>query len=114
MPRKEVGVKMGQEYMFDVQRVLGYKGKILSRVPLWIDQSRCARLLVADNIGSMRKARQIELFKDHVASRSGPSHPLCGHLSACQRIRDSSWSELEREAHRIFPQGRFDLSWERA
>jgi hypothetical protein len=43
--------------MFDLERVLGNKGKILIRVPLWIDHSRCARLLVADNIGSMRKAR---------------------------------------------------------
>jgi len=65
MPSHKVGVKMGQEYVLDLQSVFGSKREITINVPLRIDDSRRARRLVTDEIGSVRQATEIKLFKDH-------------------------------------------------
>jgi len=58
MSRDKVSVKMSQKYVSDLQGILRSESKVLVRVPLWIDDSRRARLLVANYIGSVRKTRQ--------------------------------------------------------
>ena len=65
MPGDKVGVEMRQEYVLDLERVLGGKGNILVRVPLRVNDGGRACLLVSNNVGSVRQARQIELFEDH-------------------------------------------------
>jgi hypothetical protein len=45
--------------------MLGGKRGVLVRVALRINDSRRARLLVSNNVGSVRQTRQIELLEDH-------------------------------------------------
>ena len=66
MPGDKIGVEMRQEYVLDLERVLGGKGNVLIRVPLRVNDGRRACLLVSDHVGSVRQARQIELLEDHV------------------------------------------------
>jgi len=66
MPGDEIGVEMRQEYMLDFEGVLGGKGKVLVRVTLRVNDGCRACLLVSNYVGSVRQARQIELFEDHV------------------------------------------------
>ena len=70
MPGNEIGVEMRQEYVLDLERVLGGKGDVLVGVALRVNDGCRARLLVSDHVGSVRQARQIELLEDHT------DHPL--------------------------------------
>ena len=63
----EVGVKMGQEHMGDVQLVARGEVEILVDVPLWVHNGRGLRGVVADQVRGMRQAIQIELLEDHGA-----------------------------------------------
>ncbi len=65
MPCDEIGMEMRQEYVFDSETVFTGKGNILVGVALWVDDRCHARLLVSNNVGSVRQARQIKLFNDH-------------------------------------------------
>ena len=76
MPRDKISVKMRQEYVFDFERVLGRKRNVLIDVPLRVDNGCRTRLLVTNNVGSVRLASQVELLKDHPApSSSTPAIP---------------------------------------
>ena len=46
MPRDEVGVKVGQDHMFDIETVSGRERQVLINVALWIDDcgGACARV----------------------------------------------------------------------
>ena len=48
MSRDEIGVEMRQEYVLDLEPVLGGEGDVLIRVPLRVDDGCCAGFLVAD------------------------------------------------------------------
>jgi len=65
MPGDEIGVEMGKEYMLDLKRVFGGKDNVLIRVTLWVNYGCRACLLVANQVRSVRQARQIELLEDH-------------------------------------------------
>jgi hypothetical protein len=73
MSSNEIGVEMRQEYVLDLKGVLGGKRDVLVRVALRINDGRRAGLLVSNNVGGVRQARQIELLEDHaeLSSRSG-------------------------------------------
>jgi hypothetical protein len=73
MSSNEIGVEMRQEYVFDLKGVLGGKRDVLVRVALRANNSCRACLLVSNNVGGVRQARQIELLEDHaeLSSRSG-------------------------------------------
>jgi hypothetical protein len=58
-------MQVSEENVLDLERVLGSKRKVLADVPLRIDNHCSAGLLVSDNVGSVRQAMQIKLFKDH-------------------------------------------------
>ena len=66
MPCDEIGVEMRQKYVLDRKRMPGGKRGVLVRVALRINDSRSARLLVSNNVGSVRQTRQIELLEDQV------------------------------------------------
>jgi hypothetical protein len=66
MPGDKIGVEVRREYVLDLERVLGGKGNVLVRVPLRVNDGRRACLLVFNNVGSVRQARQIELLEDRV------------------------------------------------
>ena len=70
MPGDEIGVEMRQEYVLDLERVLGGKGNVLVRVALRVNDGCRACLLVSNDVGSVRQARQIELLEDHCAPSS--------------------------------------------
>src|SRR5580704_18639525 len=70
MPRDKISVKMRQEYVLDFERVLGGKRNVLIDVPLRVNDHCSTRLLVANNVGSVREASQVELLKDHAAPSS--------------------------------------------
>ena len=48
MSRDEIGVEVRQEYVLDLERVVGREGDVLIRVALRVDDGCCAGLLVAD------------------------------------------------------------------
>ena len=58
-------MKVGEEDVRDAQAVLGGEREVLLDVALRIDDRRGLRLLVADQIGRVREAIQIELLEDH-------------------------------------------------
>ncbi len=70
MPGDEIGVEMREEYVLDLERVLGGKGDVLVGVALRVNDGCRACRLVSDEVGSVRQARQIELLEDHCAPSS--------------------------------------------
>ena len=64
MPRNKIRVQMRQEHMLDLKRMLSREGQVLIRIPLRIHHRRSTRLLIANDIRSMRQAGKIELLKD--------------------------------------------------
>jgi hypothetical protein len=67
MPGNEIGVEVCQDYVLDLERVLGRKRYVLVRISLRINHGSRACSFVPNNVGRMREARQIELLKDHAA-----------------------------------------------
>jgi hypothetical protein len=65
MSGDKIGVEMRQEYVPDFESVLGSKGNVLVYVPLRVNNSGGACLLISNNVGSVRQTRQIELLEDH-------------------------------------------------
>ena len=65
MSGDEIGVKMRQEYMFDLECVLAGKCNVLVYVTLWVDDNGRARRFVSDHVRSVRQTRQIKLLKNH-------------------------------------------------
>ena len=65
MPGEEIRVKVREEDVRDAQAVLRREREVLLDVALRVDDRRSLRLLVADQIGRVREAIQIELFEDH-------------------------------------------------
>jgi hypothetical protein len=61
---------MRQDDMLNLQRALRGKRDILVCVSLWVNNGRCSRGLVPDQVGCVRQARQVELFKDQAAPSS--------------------------------------------
>jgi hypothetical protein len=52
MPGDKIGVKMRQEFVLGLERVLGGKRNVLVRVPLRVNDGCRACLLVSDHVGS--------------------------------------------------------------
>jgi len=65
MPCDKIGVKVRKKYVFDFEAVLGRISDVLVRVALRVNDGGRACCFVPDQVGSMRQARQIELFKNH-------------------------------------------------
>ncbi len=65
MPGDEIGVKMRQENVLDLELVLGGKGNVLVGVALRVNNGRRACRFVSNHVGSVRQARQVELLEDH-------------------------------------------------
>src|SRR5205085_5369929 len=61
----EIGMKMRQEYVLDLQPMLGGEGHVLVDVALRINDDASTRCFISDYVGSVRQTRQIELFEDH-------------------------------------------------
>jgi hypothetical protein len=61
----EIGVEMGEKDVFDLQIVLCGEGQVTIDVALGIDHGGDARLFVADEVGGVGQAVQIELMEDH-------------------------------------------------
>jgi len=76
VPGNEIGMQMRQEYVLDLETVLSRESDVLFGVALRVDDGRCTRLLVSNNVGSMRQTRQIELFEDHSST----------YISAARRV----------------------------
>jgi len=68
MPSHKIGVKMGEENVPDLESVFGGESNVLIRVALRINDGGRACRFVSDDVGSVRQARQIELFEDHGAA----------------------------------------------
>jgi hypothetical protein len=71
MPGNEVRVKVREEDVRDPQTVLVGEGEVSIDVALGIDDRRRSRLLVADEVGRVREAIQIELVEDHARNAEG-------------------------------------------
>ena len=65
MSRDEVGVKVGEEDIFDLQFVLVGECDVLVGVALGINHDGLAGLLVANDVGRVGEAWEVELFEDH-------------------------------------------------
>jgi hypothetical protein len=63
-------VKMGEEYVFDLELVFGSECQILRNVALRIDDGRDAGFFIADKVRSMGEAIEIELFEDQASPPS--------------------------------------------
>ena len=61
----EIGVKVSQKYMLDLEAMLRGEVNILACVALRVDDCGRARLLVSNYIRGVRQARQVELLEDH-------------------------------------------------
>ena len=61
----KVGVKVREEPRARSQAVLGGEREVLVDVALRVDDRSDVRVFVADQIGRMRQAIEIELFQDH-------------------------------------------------
>ena len=58
-------MEVREEHMLDSQTMLGREREVLIHVPLRVDDSGRARLLVSDPIRGMRKAIKIKLLQNH-------------------------------------------------
>jgi hypothetical protein len=65
MTGNKIGVEMSQEYVFDFEGVLGGERDVLVRVALGVNDGGRACRFVSYQVGSVRQARQIELFENH-------------------------------------------------
>jgi len=65
MTGDEVGVKVRQKHVRDAQIVPGGEGQILVDIPLGIDDGGDTGVLVADEIGRMGEAIEVELLQEH-------------------------------------------------
>jgi hypothetical protein len=70
MPGDKIRMKVRQDHVLDLERVLGGKRNVLVGVSLRVNDGRCPPGLVPNQVGSVRQARQIELFEDHAAPSS--------------------------------------------
>src|SRR5579872_2534995 len=70
MAGDEVGVEMGEEDVLDSEVVLGGEGDVLVDVALGVDDGAFAGLFVADEVGGVGQAGEVELFEDHADSSS--------------------------------------------
>ncbi len=75
MAGHEIGVKVGQEDVADLQAEFLGIGQVLLDIALRVDDDRGRAGLVSDQIGSVCQATQIVLFQDH------------GSLLYCQPLR---------------------------
>src|SRR5437868_715408 len=82
MAGEEIGVKVRQHDVANVEAVLGSERKVLINVTLRVDDNRGVRALVANEIGGVRQTTQVELLQDHACpplrpsmGRSGLPHP---------------------------------------
>ncbi len=87
--RKEVGVEVRQDDMLDPEAEPGGIREIAVDVALRVDHRGETALLVADEIGGMRKAAEVVLLEDH-GPHSGaggpqPSEELAGELFELRR-----------------------------
>ena len=71
MAGDEVGVKVGEEDVLDLEFILGGEGDVLIDVALRIDDRGNAGLFVTDEVGGVGEAAEVELFEDHVGDASG-------------------------------------------
>jgi hypothetical protein len=62
---QEVSVQMREEHMCDPQAVFAGKREILPDIALWVDNCRRTRLLVTDQIRSVRETIQVKLLENH-------------------------------------------------
>jgi hypothetical protein len=90
VPGDEIGVKVAQEHVADLETEAIGVCQVLLDVALRIDDNRRRAGLVANQIGGMRKAAQIILFQDHwnvPLSQAQVVHPLqhCPALAANHR-----------------------------
>jgi hypothetical protein len=65
MTGNKIGVEMSQEYVFDFEGVPGGERDVLVRVALGVNDGGRAGRFVSYQVGSVRQARQIELFENH-------------------------------------------------
>ena len=65
MACEEVGVKVRQHDVPDVETVLGSEGKVVIDITLRVDDDCRVRALVAHQIRRVRKATKVELLQDH-------------------------------------------------
>jgi hypothetical protein len=70
MPGDKIGVEMRQEYVLDLEPVLCGKRHVLVDVPLRVNDDCRTRMLIANNVRSMRQTWQIELIEDHLTPPS--------------------------------------------
>src|SRR5579883_2215830 len=68
MSRKKIGMEVGEKDVLDLQAVFGGEGQVVVGVALRVDDNGGAGFLIADQVGSVRKTRQIKLLQDHVLS----------------------------------------------
>jgi hypothetical protein len=69
----EVGMKVREEHVLDLQTMLGGEREVLIHVTLRIDNSCRARLLVANQIRGVSEAIQVKLLQNHGRYRvTGP------------------------------------------
>ena len=64
----EIGVKVRQDDMPNLEAVCAGKGEVLVDVALGIDDDRGVRRLVADEIRGVRQTSEVELLQDHALS----------------------------------------------
>jgi hypothetical protein len=67
MTGDEIGMKVGQEDVGNMEVVIRREGQILIDVTLRIDDSRVAALLVRDDVGCVRQTVQVKLLEDHLS-----------------------------------------------
>ena len=72
MSGEEVGVEMAQEYRFDGEAVCLGVREVLVDVALRVDHDGRPGALVADEIGRMCEAAEIELFEDYASIHPPP------------------------------------------
>jgi hypothetical protein len=74
MSGNEIGVKVGQENMLDLQAVFGRKRDVPIDVALRIDNGSGRGFLISDKIRSVGQTIQIKLLKDN----DSPSSHMAG------------------------------------
>ena len=77
----EVGVKVREDDVTDRQSAFSGERYVLIDVTLRIDDGRCRRRLVADQIRRVREAVEIELVKNHDGVRL---HHIFAHVKGCE------------------------------
>src|SRR5438309_6382416 len=70
MTRDKIGVQMRQKNVLNFEFMFGSKRNVLVSVALRINHRRRARLLLPNHVGSMSKARQVELLENHAVQPS--------------------------------------------